>query len=477
MHFLRFIFAVTVLAGAQSVMAQASDLKNPARPNIVLIYADDLGYADLGCYGGTTPTPNLDSIAAQGVRFTDFYVAQAVCSASRTALLTGCLPNRLGILGALGPNSKTGISDKETTIAEGLKEFGYKSAVFGKWHLGHLPKFLPTKHGFDEYYGLPYSNDMWPRHPEAKPGAYPALPLIEGESIIARNPDQKLLTTSYTNHAISFIQRHKSEPFFLYLPHSMPHVPLYVSDEGKNKKGKGLFADVIAEIDRGIGRILATLKELKLEENTLVIFTSDNGPWLTYGDHAGSAKPLREGKGTSFEGGVRVPFVAKWPGRIKPGSVITEPAMTIDILPTLMRLQNPDWKPSPDMPIDGLDIRPLLMGDTTMKTPHEALYFYWGNQLQAVRVGDWKLHFPHDYGSIEGKAGATGGKPNGYTKKQIGVSLYNLRQDIGETKNLAGSEESVVELLKQKADAIRAEIGDTNTRQKGSAVREPGKAE
>jgi arylsulfatase A-like enzyme len=318
---------------------------------------------------------------------------------------------------------------------------------------------------------------MWPRHPEAKPGSYPALPLIEGESIIARNPDQKLLTNSYTNHAISFIQRHKSEPFFLYLPHSMPHVPLYVSDEGKNKTGKGLFADVIAEIDRGIGRILDTLKELKLEENTLVIFTSDNGPWLSYGDHAGSAKPLREGKGTSFEGGVRVPFVAKWPGRIKPGSVITEPAMTIDILPTLMKLQNPDWKPDSDMPIDGLDIRPLLMGDTTMKTPHEAFYFYWGNQLQAVRVGDWKLHFPHDYGSIEGKAGATGGKPNGYTKKQIGVSLYNLRSDIGETRNLAESEGSVVELLKQKADAIRAEIGDTNTRQKGSGVREPGKAE
>ena len=474
---LRFILPLVLIAVGQVAVAQTNHSTKPGHPNIVLIYADDLGYGDLGSYGGINPTPNLDKIAANGVRFTDFYVAQAVCSASRTALLTGCLPNRLGILGALGPNSKTGISDSEMTIAEGLRQNGYKTAAFGKWHLGHHTRFLPTRHGFDEYYGLPYSNDMWPRNPEAKPGAYPALPLIEGESIIARNPDQSLLTNSYTNHAIDFIKRHQDKPFFVYLPHSMPHVPLFVSDQGKNKSGNGLYADVLAEIDRGVGQIIDTLKSLKLDQNTLVIFTSDNGPWLTYGDHAGSAKPLREGKGTSFEGGVRVPFIAQWPNRIKPGSVITEPAMTIDILPTLMKIVNPEWTPSTDRPIDGLDIYPQLLGDNSIKTPHDAFYFYWGNQLQAIRVGDWKLHFPHEFGSIEGKTGATGGKPNGYQKTNIGLALYNLRQDIGESKNLAANEEGIVELIKQKADAIRADIGDTNTRQKGSGLRDPGKVD
>jgi len=474
---MRYPLFIAILAAIAPMLAGSSSngaTQAAERPNIVLIYADDLGYADLSSFGGKIPTPNLDSIAAAGVRFTDFYVAQAVCSASRTALLTGNLPNRVGILGALGPNARTGISADETTLAEGLRQNGYKTAIYGKWHLGHHPQFLPTRHGFDDYYGLPYSNDMWPRHPEAKPGSYPALPLIEGESVIARNPDQSLLTNAYTSRAIGFIKKHKAEPFFLYLPHSMPHVPLFVSTDGANRTGQGLYADVIAEIDRGVGRILQTLKELGLEENTLVIFTSDNGPWLSYGEHAGSAKPLREGKGTTFEGGVRVPFVAKWPKKIKPGSVITEPAMTVDILPTLMTIVNPEWQPAKDKPIDGLDIRPMLYGDTSVKTPHDAFYFYWGNQLQAVRVGDWKLHFPHEYQSIEGRTGAKNGKPNGYVKKQTGVELYNLRQDIGETTNRADTEEAVVELIKQKADRIRAELGDTNTMQKGSAVRPPG---
>ncbi len=464
----RFLWLFCIASGLNSLSAADT-------PNIILIYADDLGYADIGCFGGSIPTPNIDRIAREGVRFTDFYVAQAVCSASRTALLTGCLPNRIGILGALGPNSNNGINASETTLAEGLKDKGYATAIFGKWHLGHHPQFLPTNHGFDEYYGLPYSNDMWPRHPSSKPGAYPALPLVEGLSVIARNPDQSLLTNAYTGRAIDFINRHKSGPFFVYLPHSMPHVPLFVSSEGNGATGKGLHADVIAEIDRGIGRILDTLKANGLEENTLVIFTSDNGPWLSYGDHAGSARPLREGKGTTFDGGVRVPFVAKWPQRIKPGSVINQPAMTIDILPTIMTIVDNAWKPSPDRPIDGLDIRPLLFGDTSVKTPHEAFYFYWGNQLQAVRVGDWKLHFPHEYQSIEGRPLATGGKPVGYTKKQTGLALYNLRNDIGETVNLIDREESVAELIKVRADEMRAQLGDTNTGQKGSAVREPGR--
>lgn len=470
----RFAPLIAVVACALPGFAQSIAADSP--PNVVLIYADDLGYADISCFGGRTPTPNLDAIAAAGVRFTDFYVAQAVCSASRTALLTGCLPNRVGIQGALGPNARIGIAETDTTIAEGLKEHGYATAAFGKWHLGHLPPFLPTRHGFDEYYGLPYSNDMWPYHPQARPGAYPPLPLIEGESVIARNPDQRLLTNAYSDRAVDFIRRKKDGRFFVYLAHSMPHVPIYVSAAGEGKTGQGLYADVIAEIDRGVGRILKALDETGTAENTLVIFTSDNGPWLSYGDHAGSAGPLREGKGTTFEGGVRVPFVARWPKRIRAGSVITEPAMTIDVLPTVMSIVAPDWKPDAQRPIDGQDIRPLLFGDTDVKTPHEALHFYWGNELQAVRVGDWKLHFPHDYRSIEGQPLATGGKPVNYRTKRTGVELYNLRKDIGERTNLADGEPAIVELLKQKADAMRARLGDSLTMQSGTEVRGPGGA-
>src|SRR5262249_55387775 len=264
----------------------------------VIILADDLGYADLGCYGARGyQTPNLDRMAKEGMRFTDFYVAQGVCSASRTALLTGCYPNRVGILGALGPKATHGISSKEKTVAEALKARGYATAIYGKWHLGHHPKFLPTRHGFDDYFGLPYSNDMGPKHPTAK---FPALPLIAGEKTIATNPDQTKLTTWYTERAVKFIARNKAKPFFLYVPHAMPHVPLHVSDKFKGKSKRGLYGDVIMEIDWSVGQILAALKKHGLDEKTLVIFASDNGPWLSYGDHAGSAGPLREGKMTTF---------------------------------------------------------------------------------------------------------------------------------------------------------------------------------
>src|SRR5262249_17165027 len=283
-------------------------------PNVVIVFADDMGYGDAGCFGNKTiRTPNIDSLATDGVRFTDFYVAQAVCSASRTALLTGCYPNRLGILGALNPSSKNGIHDRETTLAAMLKAKGYATAIYGKRHLGDQWEFVPTKHGFDDYFGLPYSNDMWPNHPTAK---FPALPLIEGEKTTQENPDQSQLTTWYTERAVKFIDANKSKPFFLYVPHAMPHVPLFVSDKHKRKSNAGLYGDVIEEIDWSVGEILAALKKCGLERDTLVIFTSDNGPWLSYGNHAGSAGPLREGKATTFEGGVRVPYVARWPGRI-----------------------------------------------------------------------------------------------------------------------------------------------------------------
>lgn len=438
-------------------------------PNLVVIYADDLGYGDIGCYGSKNPTPNLDRMAREGMRFSDFYVAQAVCSASRAALMTGCYPNRIGILGALGPASKIGISDKETTIAQALKPRGYATAIFGKWHLGHHPQFLPTRHGFDEYFGLPYSNDMWPKHPTAK---FPALPLIDGEKTIEHNPDQTRLTTWYTEHAVKFIEKNKNRPFFLYVPHNMPHVPLFVSDKYKGKSGRGLYGDVIEEIDWSVGQILAALKANGLDERTLVIFTSDNGPWLSYGNHAGSAGPLREGKGTTWEGGQREPCIMRWPGKIAAGSECRELAATIDILPTFAKLAGAEL---PKHPIDGKDISPLLLGEKGAKSPHEAFFYYWDRGLQAVRSGKWKLYFPHAYRSMIGQPPGMGGSPGKYVQKQIGMALYDLEKDIGETTDVAKDHPGVVERLQKLAEQAREELGDSITKRQGKGVRPPGK--
>src|SRR5687768_15153277 len=308
-------------------------------PNIILIFCDDLGYGDLGCYGAKNiATPNIDKLAAEGIRFTDFYVSSAVCSASRAALMTGCYHSRVGIHGALGPKAKIGLDPKERTIAEVCKSLGYATGMVGKWHLGHLKSFLPTRQGFDEWFGVPYSHDMWPHHPEAKPGTYPPLPLFENETAVDNEvtPDEaNLLTTRYTERAVQFIDRNKEKPFFLYFAHSLPHVPLVVSDKFRGKSGKGLYADVMAEIDWSVGELMSALKRNNIDGRTLVMFTSDNGPWLSYGDHAGSSGPLREGKGTSWEGGTRVPFIARFPGRIPSEKLCSEPAMTIDLLPTI----------------------------------------------------------------------------------------------------------------------------------------------
>lgn len=440
-----------------------------APPNVVLIYADDLGHGDLACFGNKDiRTPHLDSMARDGVKLTNFYTAQAVCSASRAALLTGCYPNRVGILGALGPQSKIGIHDRETTLGEQFKSKGYATAIFGKWHLGYQPRFLPTRHGFDEYYGLPYSNDMWPNHPTSK---FPPLPLIEGEKTIEENPDQSKLTTSYAERAVAFIKKNKDKPFFVYVPHAMPHVPLFVSDKFKGKSKAGLFGDVIEELDWSVGQILAALKEHGLDEKTLVIFSSDNGPWLSYGNHAGGAGNLREGKGTSFEGGVRVPFVARWTGKIKAGRVSAEPAMTIDVLPTLSKLCGAKL---PELRIDGKDIGPLLFEDGA-KSPHDALYFYWDRELQAVRAGKWKLHFPHNYRTLKGSKPGADGKPGNYRQAMIGVALYDLEADPGETKNLASVQLEVVKRLHNLADVVRKDLGDSATKQAGEGVREPGR--
>ena len=445
--------------------------ENP-KPNVVLIYADDLGYADVGVYGAKGfPTPNLDRMASEGIRFTDFYVAQAVCSASRAALLTGCYPNRVGIQGALGPASKMGINAGESTIAEVLKGRGYATAIYGKWHLGYQPQFLPEKHGFDDYFGLPYSNDMWPNHPSAKPGTYPDLPLIEGNKTIELNPDQTKLTTWYTEHAVRFIEQNKARPFFLYVPHNMPHVPLHVSDKFKGKSPRGLYGDVIMEIDWSVGQILDALKKHGLDERTLVIFASDNGPWLLYGDHAGSALPLREGKATAFEGGVRVPCLMRWPGKIPAGAVCRELAATIDVLPTLAHLAGAEVPP--ERIIDGKDIWPLISGQPGAKTPHEAYFYYWNLHLQAVRSGQWKLHFAHDYPTpnpVGGKA-----KPGNYATQKIGLELFDLVTDAGETTNLAGKHPEVVARLQELAEKCRQDLGDSATGRKGMNVRPPGR--
>lgn len=460
------LFVATVLP-ARAMAAERS-------PNIVVIFMDDMGYADIGPFGSSVPTPNLDRMAKEGTKFTHFYAAQPVCSASRAALLTGCYPNRIGILGALGPTAKHGINADEVTLAEICKQKGYATAIFGKWHLGHHPEFLPTRHGFDEYFGLPYSNDMWPLHPTNK--KFPVLPLIEGEKVV--NPDvghaeQEQLTTWYTEHAVDFIKRHKDQPFFLYVPHAMMHVPIYVSEKFRGKSGQGLYGDVIMEIDWSVGQILGALEAAGVDDNTLVIFTSDNGPWLSYGEHGGSAGELREGKGTTFEGGVREPTLMRFPGRIPAGAVCDEPLMTIDILPTVAHLIGAKL---PDHKIDGLNAWEVISGTPGSKSPHEALFFYYhGNDLEGVRSGDWKLYFPHNYRTLAGREGGKGGTPTPYENGKTGLELYNLKNDPSERTNVADKHPQVVKRLQKLADQMRQDLGDSLTKTKGTGQREPGR--
>ncbi|MBL0173415.1 MAG: sulfatase [Gemmatimonadaceae bacterium] len=461
-----------------SILLAAAAASSPAAaqrmPNIVIVFVDDMGYADIGPFGAAGyATPNLDRMAKEGTRLTSFYDAQPVCSASRASLLTGTYPNRIGIHGALGPNSSVGIGDAEVTIAELLKAKGYATAAFGKWHLGDRPQFLPTRHGFDEYFGLPYSNDMWPNHPEAKPGTYPPLPLLEGDTVRQFMSEQSQLTRLYTERAVSFIERNAKRPFFLYVPHTMVHVPLFVGERFRGASAGGLYGDVVQELDWSVGEILKTIKRNGLDTNTLVIFTSDNGPWLSYGDHAGSAGRLREGKGTVWEGGVRVPFLARWPGRIAAGRTTSEPAMTIDMLPTIATLVG---APLPTHTIDGLDVWPLLKGDARAKSPHEAFYFYYNtNELQAVRSGRWKLILPHSYRSLGDQPRATGGIPAKYHNVAVGLELYDLERDVGEHTDVAAKHPDVVKRMMVLAEKARADMGDALTKRVGHGVREPGR--
>jgi arylsulfatase A-like enzyme len=452
-------------------------------PNIVLIFMDDLGYGDLSCYGALSyQTPNLDRLAAEGVRFTNFLTAQAVCSASRAALLTGCYPNRIGFSGALMPTSKVGIADSETTLAEVLKEKGYKTGIFGKWHLGHRRQFLPLQHGFDEYFGLPYSNDMWPVNYDGTPAKegtfkrdYPVLPLIQGnEKVeeITTLDQQASLTTRLTEKAIDFIDRHKKQPFFLYLPHPMPHVPINASAKFREKSKQGLYGDVIMEMDWSVGEILKILKKNGLDENTLVIVTSDNGPWLNFGNHAGSAGGLREGKGTSFEGGHRVPCIMRWKGTTPTGVVCNQLMSAIDVLPTIANICGAKL---PSRKIDGLDFTPIIKGDLSAAPRTTFYYYYRKNALEAVRQGDWKLVLDHPGRTYEGfEPGKDGFPGDANENAPVSLALYDLRRDPGERYDVQKNYPDIVASLQQLAEAARDDLGDDITNRTGKNVRTIG---
>jgi arylsulfatase A-like enzyme len=452
------------------------------RPNIVLILADDLGYADVGMYGAQGfATPNIDRLAREGIRFTDFHVAQGVCSASRAALMTGCYPSRVGITGALEPWDKFGLSDNELTLPQMMKQKGYATGMVGKWHLGTPVELLPTRRGFDDFFGLTLSNDEWPFHPE-KPGGFPPLPLMDGERAIKdgiTQEDMNLLTKRYTERAVKFIEQNKDQPFFLYVAHTMPHVPLGASEKFRGKTQRGPYGDACEEIDWSTGQIMAALERLGLEKKTLVMFLSDNGPWLSYGNHGGSAGPLREGKTTCWEGGTRVPFISRWPGQIPAGVTSDEVAMTIDLLPTICKLIGAKL---PDHKIDGLDIWPLLTAQAGAKNPHEAYYFYgvpfgqWtGAQLEAVRSGPWKLVLPHTYRTLGSISPGKDGIPAKYQPRKIAEpELYSLHEDIGEQRNVAAENLVVVRRLQALADQCRDDLGDTIIKREGKGLRPAG---
>jgi arylsulfatase A-like enzyme len=444
----------------------------PERPNIILIFADDLAYGDLGSYGATGwKTPHLDQLADDGLRFTQFYVPHAVCTASRAALLTGTYANRLELFGALDHTANHGLNPEETTIAETLKSNGYETGMVGKWHLGHHPEFLPTRQGFDSYFGLPYSNDMWPNHPESK-NYYPPLPLIEGESTIAYLEDQRELTSWYTYKSLEFIEKNQEKPFFLYLAHSMPHVPLFASDKFKGQSEQGAYGDVMMEIDWSVGQIREKLEKLGLTENTLIIFTSDNGPWLSYGGHAGLQAGLKEGKGTSWEGGIRVPAIFTWPTKIPAGMIQDQAAMTIDILPTLAKLTGSKL---PDLKIDGTDIWSLIEGKKSELKPYYA--YYNKNELQAVIYGKWKLVFPHVYRTIPP---ATETRNDGIPVKYSYIKLespqlFDLSVDEGESKDVSLQNPKILAKLNAYAEQARVDMGDALTGKEGTGNRKAGR--
>ena len=454
------------------IFSSCNSVSEQKSPNIIFILTDDLGFEDLSSYGSKLiNTPYLDKLAKEGALLNSYYSTQAVCSASRASILTGSYPNRIGFSGALGPNSKKGINPNELLISEMLKINGYKTAIYGKWHLGDNKKFLPTRHGFDDFYGILYSNDMWPFHAEY-PDSYPDLMLYEKEEPIKILEDQSNLTKELTLKSVEFINKNKENPFFLYLAHPQPHVPLFASSDFKGKSKNGLYTDVIQEIDYSVGLIMKALKDNNLEDNTIVVFTSDNGPWLSYGEHAGSTGVYREGKGTTWEGGQRVPCIVWYPNEIKPNTVISTPLMGIDWLPTFASVTNSSLS---ENKIDGKNIWEVLI-NKTKNSPHEALFFYYHvNSLHAVRYGDWKMYFPHRYRTLNGRKGRNDGIPIKYEYVDLEQKeLYDLAKDPSETKNLYQEFPEVAKKIEALADIKRSEIGDDLTKIAGIENRPVG---
>jgi arylsulfatase A-like enzyme len=446
---------------ASPVFLESAEGQNsPAKPNIVLIFIDDMGYGDIGPFGSKlNRTPQLDRMAREGMKLTSFYAAP-VCSVSRAQVITGCYGVRVSIPGVFGPGTKSGLNAAEHTVAELMKAQSYATMAIGKWHLGDQPAFLPTRHGFDKYFGIPYSNDM---NRKSSQDGRSVVPLVRDEQVIELldGAAQDNLTERYTDEAVKFIRENRERPFFLYLPHTAVHTPIHPGEKFRDKSVNGRFGDWVEEVDWSVGRVLDTLRELKLDSNTLVIFTSDNGPWLAKGKDAGTAGPLRGGKGSTWEGGVREPTLAWWPGRIAPGSVSDAIAGNIDFLPTFVSLAG-GTVPT-DRKIDGKDITPLLLGKTK-ESPHEAHYYYDGYQLHAVRSGPWKLAVaPQNEGM--GMAGPS--VPATFDQPR----LYNLDNEIGEQTDVAAAHPDVVKRLQALAEKMAAELGDGKP---GPAVRPAG---
>lgn len=458
-----FIFSLTAAGlsacggnpeGRNAFTEKENNSHSPNRPNIVILLTDDQGYGDVCCYGGDVQTPNLDRLAGEGMRFTNFYAGAAASTPSRAALLTGRYAERVGVPDVVDDLSENGIKPTEITLADYLKQNDYATGMVGKWHLGYQPQYMPLRHGFTEFFGIPYSNDMWPFHPQPD-HAYPALALYDNDRVIEYNPPVNQMTTRLTERAVDFINRHKDEAFFLYLPYTQPHVPLGVSNKFKGKSGKGLYADVLMELDWSVGEIMDALKKNGLDENTLLLFTSDNGPWLSYGNHGGSTGGLREGKGTTFEGGQRVPLIARMPGRIPADKISDQFLSALDIVPTLVELT------ASQMPrmnaFDGENVWDILIGK---EQEHKPFYFLYSGRVEALREGRWKCVIPHNYRIVEtpGKDGLPGKQiiDGGRTE----LTLFDLEADPYEAHNLAAQHPDMAAAMLGKIKAFQKNIDE-----------------
>jgi arylsulfatase A-like enzyme len=471
----KLLIFISILGFSINAFGQAKN-----RPNVVVIMFDDMGYGDIEPYGMTgIPTPNFNKLAKEGTRFTHFNAAQPICSPSRAALLTGCYPNRLGISGAILPNSTMALDLKEETIASILKHEGYKTGMFGKWHLGNRAPNWPIHYGFDQFYGIPYSHDIWPRDNQGKlitdpknaKSTWPELLLLNGDKAVdtIKTTEQlKTLTQTFTSKAVSFINENKEKPFFLYLAQPMPHVPLAASAKFAGKSEMGTFGDVIMELDWSIGEIAKALKAAKIDQNTILIVTSDNGPWLIYGNHAGSNGGFKEGKMNSSEGGTRVPLLVKWPGKIEAGGTNSQLMTNMDLLPTIAAATGAKL---PKNKIDGLNFLPSILNPLTIKGPREVFYYYYGkNSLEAIRYKNWKLILPHignTYIGLHGKDGAA----NKSEKVNFPQALFDLAHDPGERYDVLSQYPEIVAKILALAEEARTDLGDDITNRTGKNIR------